>query len=135
MISTYPLKDFDKYLRYMLEAILTDLPNVERIIDTTKKEVSSGSYLLGAAADVSGDKFIAWHVTDDISSVKKAIKAVEAEGCKVVKVIVIVDRQEGGSDLLRKEGYNFEAIINLPPSGIPNISESSATEGEIKVGV
>jgi orotate phosphoribosyltransferase len=58
-------------------------------------------------------------IVDDVlttgSSVEKAIEAVEAEGCKVVKVIVIVDRKEGGSERLRKEGYNFEALIDLPP--------------------
>ena len=78
-------------------------------------------------------------IIDDVittgTSVEKAIEAVEAEGCEVVKVIVIVDREEGGGERLRKEGYNFEAIIKLPPSGIPSISESTATMGEINAGV
>jgi len=78
-------------------------------------------------------------IIDDVitggNSVKKAIEAVAAEGCEVVKVIVIVDRKEGGSELLRKEGYNFEAIIELPPSGKASISESSAVTGEIKARV
>ena len=69
-------------------------------------------------------------IIDDVitagGSVKKAIEAVKAEGCEVVKVIVIVDRNEGGSERLKKEGYDFEAIINLPPSGEASISESSA---------
>lgn len=71
-------------------------------------------------------------IVDDVitggNSIKKAIEAVEAEGCKVVKVIVLVDRKEGGSERLREEGYNFEAIINLPPSGKASISESSAAK-------
>jgi len=78
-------------------------------------------------------------IIDDVitagGSVKKAIEAVEAEGCEVVKVIVIVDRNEGGSERLRKEGYNFEAIIDLPPSGKASISESSAVKGEARSGV
>lgn len=78
-------------------------------------------------------------IIDDVitrgGSVKKAIDAVEAEGCEVVKVIVIVDRKEGGSERLRKEGYNFEAIIDLPPSGKASVSESSAATGEIKARV
>jgi len=78
-------------------------------------------------------------IIDDVitrgGSVKKAIDAVEAEGCEVVKVIVIVDRKEGGSERLRKEGYNFEAIIDLPPSGKASVSESSAATGEIKTGL
>jgi len=78
-------------------------------------------------------------IVDDVittgGSVLKAIKAVEAEGCEVVKVIVIVDRNEGGSERLRKEKYDFEAIINLWPSGEASIDESSATAGEVRKGV
>ena len=78
-------------------------------------------------------------IIDDVitagGSVKKAIEAVEAEGCEVVKVIVIVDRNEGGSERLRKEGYNFEAIIDLWPSGEASVSESSAVAGEVREGV
>jgi len=77
-------------------------------------------------------------IVDDVittgGSVNKAIEAVEEEGCKVVKVIVIVDRNEGGSERLRKR-YDFEAIINLPPSGEASISESSAATGEVGEGV
>jgi len=61
-------------------------------------------------------------------SVKRTIEAVEAAKGKVVKVVVIVDRHEGGSDLLRSEGYDFSAIINLWPSGEASIGESSATK-------
>lgn len=78
-------------------------------------------------------------IIDDVitggDSVKKAINAVEAEGCEVVKVIVIVDRKEGGSERLRKEGYNFEAIIDLPPSGKASISEALTIGGEIQARV
>jgi len=78
-------------------------------------------------------------IIDDVitggNSVKKAIEAVEAEGCEVVKVIVIVDRKEGGSERLRKEGYKFEAILELPPSGKASISESSAITGEAREGL
>ena len=60
-------------------------------------------------------------IVDDVittgGSVSRAIKAVEEAGCKVVKVIVIVDRHEGGSDKLKDEGYDFTGIINLWPSG------------------
>jgi orotate phosphoribosyltransferase len=46
-------------------------------------------------------------------SVLKAIKAVEAAGGKVVKVMVLVDRLEGGSDLLKAEGYDFQALLKI----------------------
>ena len=50
-------------------------------------------------------------------SLLRAIKAVEATNCKVVKVIVLVDRHEGGSDRLKAEGYDFSALLHLWPSG------------------
>jgi orotate phosphoribosyltransferase len=75
-------------------------------------------------------------IVDDVittgGSVDKAIAAVKAEGCEIVKVIVIVDRKEGGSERLRQEGYDFEAIINLPPSGEASISEAPDIKGETK---
>ena len=64
-----------------------------------------------------------------------AIKAVEAVYCMVVNVLVLVDRHEGGSDELKKDGYDFEAIIDLWPSGEATIGESSGVAGEIREGV
>ena len=49
-------------------------------------------------------------------SVFKTIDAVEAANCKVVKVIAILDRHEGGSDMLKEKGYDFTAILNIYPS-------------------
>lgn len=78
-------------------------------------------------------------IVDDVittgGSVLKAIEAVEEAGGTVEKVIVIVDRKEGGSDLLRERGYDFDAIIILPPSGEAKVSEYSTTQGEDKKGI
>jgi len=78
-------------------------------------------------------------IVDDVittgGSVRKAIEAVEAANCKVAKVIVIVDRHEGGSDQLKDKGYDFTAIIDLWPSGEASIGEPSPTEGEVKARV
>jgi len=56
-------------------------------------------------------------MVDDVvttgGSLLRAIKAVEATNCKVVKVIVLVDRHEGGSDRLRQEGYDFIALLSI----------------------
>lgn len=75
-------------------------------------------------------------IVDDVittgGSVRKAIEAVEAANCKVMKVIVIVDRHEGGSDQLRQEGYDVSAIIDLLPSGVTSVSEHSATTGKAR---
>ena len=56
-------------------------------------------------------------IVDDVlttgGSVSRAIEAVEAAKCKVVKVIVLVDRHEGGSDRLTKEGYDFTTLLSV----------------------
>lgn len=46
-------------------------------------------------------------------SVMKAIEAVEASKCQVVKVIVLVDRNEGGSEMLKKAGYEITALLRV----------------------
>jgi len=50
-------------------------------------------------------------------SVFKAIEAVENIGCKVVKVVAIVDRHEGGSDKLVADGYDFVPLIHFNTDG------------------
>ena len=58
-------------------------------------------------------------IIDDVvttgGSLLKVIKAVEAANCKVVRVIVLVDRHEGGSDRLKEEGYDFAALLSISP--------------------
>ena len=56
-------------------------------------------------------------IIDDVvttgASVCTAIRAAEAAGCTVTKVIALLDRNEGGSDALRRKGYNFEALYSV----------------------
>jgi len=56
-------------------------------------------------------------IVDDVlttgGSLLKAIEAVEAVNCRVVQVMVLVDRHEGGSDELKKRGYDFAAILDV----------------------
>ena len=60
-------------------------------------------------------------LVDDVittgGSLLRAIEAVEMAKCKVVKVVALVDRHEGGSDRLKEEGYDFSAILHLYPAG------------------
>ncbi|RJX26838.1 MAG: orotate phosphoribosyltransferase [Dethiobacter sp.] len=44
-------------------------------------------------------------------SVLKAARAVQELGCKVEKVIIIVDRQEGGRENLEKEGLKVSSVL------------------------
>jgi len=68
-------------------------------------------------------------IVDDVittgGSISKAIEAVEAAKCKVVKVMVLVDRYEGGGDRLKREGYDFTSILHLLPSGEITAGEPS----------
>lgn len=51
------------------------------------------------------------------ASLLHAIDAVEAAGCRVVKVMTILDRQEGGSDEIRRRGYDFFALLQANAQG------------------
>jgi orotate phosphoribosyltransferase len=46
-----------------------------------------------------------------------AIETAEAAGCEVVKVLAVLDRMEGGSDALKKRGYDFSALMAASPDG------------------
>ena len=53
-------------------------------------------------------------IVDDVcttgGSTQEAIDAAEREGCQVVAVISLVDRKEGGSEMLRQK-YNYRSIF------------------------
>ena len=63
-------------------------------------------------------------IVDDVvttgGSILRAIEVVEAAGCRVGKVIVILDRNQGGSDDLRKRGYDFHALLSADEKGNVN---------------
>jgi orotate phosphoribosyltransferase len=46
-----------------------------------------------------------------------AIRAAENEGCTVVLVAVILDRNQGGGDKLRQEGYEFRTLLEADAQG------------------
>ena len=50
-------------------------------------------------------------------SLFQAIAAAEAAGCRVVKTLAILDRQEGGSAELRRRGYDFSALLTANERG------------------
>jgi orotate phosphoribosyltransferase len=56
-------------------------------------------------------------------SVLKAIDAVEALGCKVVLVAVLVERHEGGGDALRSRGYDVLSIFRTDEEGRFSVNE------------
>ena len=59
------------------------------------------------------------------ASLLHAIAALESAGCRVVKVICILDRREGGSDEIRRRGYDFVALLEANDQG-----QITAVEGD-----
>lgn len=65
-------------------------------------------------------------IVDDVcttgSSVFHAIEAVEEAGCEVVKVVILVDRCQGGSDELRRRGYDLVCLMQATPDGVVEVN-------------
>ena len=62
-------------------------------------------------------------------SLLRAIQLVEAEGCTVVKVVVVLDRDEGGNQQIKGTGYPFESLLTADNEGsikitLPNPAET-----------
>ena len=51
------------------------------------------------------------------ASLFHAIDAVEAAGYRVVKVLTVLDRNEGGSAEIRRRGYSYEALLTANDFG------------------
>ena len=52
------------------------------------------------------------------SSARDAIAAVEREGGKVLGVMAVVDRQEGGREAIERAGYAVEAFLTVADLGL-----------------
>ncbi|GBD11476.1 Orotate phosphoribosyltransferase [bacterium HR23] len=67
-------------------------------------------------------------IVDDVcttgGSLFRAINAVEAEDCIVARVAVLLDRHQGGSDNLRKQGYDVVAFMEASPDGSIRVVEA-----------
>ncbi|MDO8532970.1 MAG: orotate phosphoribosyltransferase [Dehalococcoidia bacterium] len=78
-------------------------------------------------------------IIDDVitggGSVLKAIDKVEEEGCEVVKVIVLLDRHQGGSEEVRRRGYDFVAILHADSMGRVTVDEPSTNSRRTAQGV
>ena len=78
----------------------------------------------GAGRTIEGplERAAAVAVVDDTcstgASLLHAIEALEAEGCRVVKVMCILDRHQGGSDEIRRRGYDFLALLEADEEGV-----------------
>ena len=80
------------------------------IVRKEPKEHGMGKQVEGPIK--SGDKVVIVDGTMTTGgSVLKSIEVVEKMGCEVVKVILLVDRLEGGRENVQNKGYDFIAIF------------------------
>ena len=56
-------------------------------------------------------------------SLLQAAKAAEEAGCKVVKIVAILDRLQGGGQKIRDAGYEFETILTNDDLDLPKDGE------------
>ncbi len=77
------------------------------------KKHGSQQWLEGTSlADGSKVAIVDDVVTTGASGLQAAVKAEEAH-CEVVKVLALVDRDQGGRELYRDRGYDFEALFTI----------------------
>ncbi len=61
-------------------------------------------------------------VIDDVAtsgnSAMSTVKAIKEEGHEIVKVISLLDRKEGASELFKKEGINFDPLLTIDELGL-----------------
>jgi orotate phosphoribosyltransferase len=91
---------------------MEDLPLRGFLVRKAAKQHGTQSLVEGALRE--GERVVIIEdVTTTGGSSLKAIEAVEALGCKVTKVLVIVDRQQGAQENLKRKGYRLESIFTI----------------------
>ena len=60
-------------------------------------------------------------MVDDTCSTGKSIfhamTELEKAGCEIMAVFSILDRNEGGSEEIRRRGYKFDSLLSATPEG------------------
>ena len=96
-------------------ALETNLPYL--IVRKEKKGYGTGNKVEGKMN--KGDKVVILEdVTTTGASSLKAVAAIRESGCLVDKVVVVVDRQEGAQELLKKEGISILPLITRTDLGV-----------------
>ncbi|MBI4379554.1 MAG: orotate phosphoribosyltransferase, partial [Nitrospinae bacterium] len=88
-----------------------DNPIKAFIVRKTPKKHGMQRYIEGPNLDSSSRVAIVDDVVTTGGSILKAIEVVEKQGCKVVKVLAIVDRLEGARENLAEKGYRLVSLF------------------------
>lgn len=96
----------------------TDYPKTAFYVRKEQKGHGLGKRIEGPIED--GIRVV---IVDDVStsggSIMEAIRAVETEKkCKVTRVVVLVDRQQGARELFEDQGYLFDPIFTAEELGV-----------------
>ena len=94
-----------------------DFGTIVSRIDVVRAVAANESYTTLPFVRPGGDILLKIEGWPKVQQVLAAIDAVEAAGHQVVKVITILDRNEGGSDKLRSLGYDFVALLSANEKG------------------
>jgi orotate phosphoribosyltransferase len=82
------------------------------LVRKESKKHGTGNQIEGLGNVPAGSRVA---VVEDTSttggSVLKAVKAAEAAGMEVTRVITLVDRQEGAAENVKENGYTLEALV------------------------
>ena len=104
-----------------LTSYLDDSPIPAFIVRTESKSYGTRQQVEGP---LTPDRRVA--IVDDVcttgTSLFHAIHAAEAAGCSVVKIVVVLDRCQGGSDELKRRGYDFVSLLEADAEGQIRVS-------------
>lgn len=96
-------------------AMATGLPMV--LIRNQKKDYGTAKRFEGKLESGDGVLIVEDVVTSG-GQVLEAAQSLQAEGAKVVKIVAVVDRQEGGREAIEQAGFSFDALFTKRDLGI-----------------
>lgn len=96
-------------------SLASGLPTV--FIRNQKKDYGTAKQIEGELNE--GDRLV---IVEDVATtggqVLEAANVLTAMGAKILKIIAVIDRQEGAAENISNEGYAFEALFTIADLGI-----------------
>ncbi len=87
------------------------------LVRNQKKEYGTAKQLEGKLED--GDKvMIVEDVVTSGGQVLESAAVLKQAGAEIVKIVAVIDREEGGRENIESAGYRFEALLTKTDLGI-----------------